>query len=74
MKTISNDPVIPDLLYKDHRIVIGRVGKGWRAMIYAPGSSAALSESPSMLEESTRDSIVNEAKRVVDARLSSDVA
>jgi hypothetical protein len=71
MKIVSNDPAMADLVYKEHRIVIGRIGKGWRAVIYPPGSSVALSESPSMLEQSTKDTIVAEAKRIVDARLSS---
>jgi hypothetical protein len=34
MKIISNDPVMPDPIYKDHRIATSRVGKGWRAKIY----------------------------------------
>jgi hypothetical protein len=71
MKIVSNERAMPDLLYKEHRIVVSRVGKGWRAVIYAPGSSAALSASPSSLEQSTKDTIVAEAKRIVDARLSS---
>jgi hypothetical protein len=35
MKLAVNDAARPDLTYKDHRIVITRAGKDWRAMIYA---------------------------------------
>ncbi len=38
-------------------------------MIYAPGSSSALPESPATLEKSSKESIVAEAKRIVDARM-----
>jgi len=34
--------VEPDLIYKSPRIIVGRVGKGQRAMIYEPKSAVAL--------------------------------
>jgi hypothetical protein len=55
--------------HKGYRIEIGPVGKGWRAAIYAPGSASPLSESPAKLEKSSKDEIVTEAKRIIDARL-----
>jgi hypothetical protein len=55
--------------YKGYRLEIGPVGKGWRAAIYAPGSSMPLSESPAMLEKSAKEAIVAEAKKIVDERL-----
>jgi hypothetical protein len=67
---LVNAVVKPDLTYKDHRIVITSVGNGWRAMIYAPRSIAALRESPTNLEESSKEAITAEAKCIVDARCS----
>jgi hypothetical protein len=57
VKLAVTDAVEPDLIYKDHRIIVGRVGKGWRAMIYAPGSNTALRESPASLEECRKEAI-----------------
>jgi hypothetical protein len=53
--------------YKRYRIETSRVGKGWRASIYSPDSTRPLSNSPTNLEKSTVDEIVDEAKRVIDA-------
>lgn len=55
--------------YRGYRVEIGPVGKGWRPAIYAPGSATPLLESPSMLEKSSEDNIVTEAKSIIDARL-----
>jgi hypothetical protein len=68
MKLIVNDTGEPELIYKDHRIIVGPVGKGWRAMIYPPGSNSALIESPVTLEKCREDEIIAEAKWIVDAR------
>jgi hypothetical protein len=38
-------------------------------MIFPPGSSSALPESPTTLEKTPKDAIVTEAKKIVDARL-----
>jgi hypothetical protein len=54
--------------YRGYRFLVSSVGRGWRALIYAQGSRTALPESPSMLEKSSREDIVAEAKRIVDAR------
>jgi hypothetical protein len=55
--------------YKRHRIEVGRVGKGWRAHIYLPGSCTPLPNSPVKLEKSPEEELVDEAKRIIDARL-----
>jgi len=55
--------------YNGYRLEVGPVGKGWRAAIYAPGSLSPLPESPAILEKISKDEIVAEAKRIVDARL-----
>ena len=65
---VDSNPVTPDLTYKNHRFHVSRVGKGWRAMIYAPGSSSAFPESPANLEASSEAAIIAEAKWIVDAR------
>jgi hypothetical protein len=38
-------------------------------MIFPPGSSSALPESPTTLEKSPKEAIVTETKKIVDARL-----
>ena len=70
MRLAANDAAKPDLTYKDHRIVVTRVGKGWRALIYAPKSSSPLHESPTDLEECSKEAIIAQAKWIVDARCS----
>jgi hypothetical protein len=58
-----------ELNYKEYRLLISPVGKGWRAMIFPPGSSSALPESPATLEKSSKEEIVAEATKIIDARL-----
>ena len=70
--TTNSDPIKPELTYKGYRLFVNRVGKGWRAMIYAPGLSSALVESPVTLEPISKEAIVAEAKQIVDARLSAN--
>ena len=55
--------------YKGFRIELSPVGRGWRAVIFAPGSTRALADSPSNLDKSRTEEIVAEAKRITDARL-----
>ncbi len=55
--------------YKSYRIEVCRVGKGWRASIYSPGSTSPLSNSPTNLEKSGVEEIVAEAKRLIDTLL-----
>ncbi len=61
-----------ELTYKGYRLLVSPVGKGWRAMIFPPGSSSALSESPAMLEKSPKEAIVAEARKIVDTWLNSE--
>jgi hypothetical protein len=68
VKLTVTETVEPDVTYKDHRLVLRRVGKGWRTLIYPPGAAVALRESPATLEHCTREAIIAEAKWVVDAR------
>ena len=46
--------------YKGYRINVSPVGNGWRALIFSPGSSRALPESPSNLEKSRSEEIIAE--------------
>src|SRR4051812_29148466 len=39
MKLAFADPIKPDVVYKDHRMIVSRLGKGWRAMMYARAST-----------------------------------
>jgi hypothetical protein len=55
--------------YKGYRIEVSRVGKGWRASIFSPGSTSPWPDSPFNLEESSSDDLVAEAKRLIDLRL-----
>ena len=57
-----------DIDYRGYRFLVSPVGKGWRAQIYAQGSKTALPESPVVLEKSSKEEIVAEAKRIIDAR------
>lgn len=68
MRLTVTEAIKPDLVYKDYRIVVSSVGRGWRALIYAPGSNTALRDSPASLEECAKEAIVAEAKCIVDAR------
>ena len=68
VKVLGEEPVVPDLSYKGHEIFVSSVGKGWRAKIYPFGSSTALPESPIMLEHCSKETIVADAKRIIDAR------
>jgi hypothetical protein len=61
----SNDPPIQ---YRHHRIEVSRVGKGWRASIFAPNAMRPLADSPSNLEKSDKKEIVAQAKRIIGGR------
>ena len=45
------------------------LGKGWRVLIYPPGSKSALSEYASDLEKGSKDAVIGRAKKIVDAHL-----
>jgi hypothetical protein len=55
--------------HNGHRLEVVHVGKGWRVTIYPPDSGAALRESPSTLENVPKETVIAEAKRIVDARV-----
>ena len=61
--------VAQELSYKGYRLLVSPVGKGWRAMIFPPGSSSALPESLATLEKRPKEAIVAEAKKIIEARL-----
>jgi len=61
----------PPIQYRHHRIEVSRVGKGWRASIFAPNGKRPLADSPSNLEKSDKEEVVAQAKRVIDAHLTS---
>jgi hypothetical protein len=54
--------------YNGYRLEVAPVGKGWRVSIYHPDSTSALRESPSSLEKVPKESVIAEAKKIVDAR------
>jgi hypothetical protein len=55
--------------HRGYRIESSPVGKGWRASIYSPDAASPWANSPSNLEKSREEQIVEEAKRIVDERL-----
>jgi hypothetical protein len=60
----------PAVQYRRYGIEVSRVGKGWRASIFAPNAKRPLADSPFNLEKSEKEQTVAEAKRVIDAHLS----
>ena len=55
--------------YKGYRIEVSPAGKGWRASIFSPCSTAPWSNSPVNLEKSSSEEIVAEAKRIIELHL-----
>jgi len=58
-------------IYRDYRIEIAKVGKGWRSLIFAPETERPLPDSPVSLVVCTKDAMVAKAKAVVDLQLQS---
>jgi len=56
--------------YRGYRIVIRRHGSGWRATIYAPGSQQPIL-GPQSDDPASRDDVLEEAKRLIDALMGS---
>jgi hypothetical protein len=54
--------------YNGYRLEVVPVGKGWRVSIYPPYSTSALRESPSIIEKVSKETVIAEAKEIVDAR------
>jgi hypothetical protein len=48
------------------------VGKGWRVSIYPTDSASAPRESPAILEKVLKETVIAEAKKIVDARVATD--
>jgi hypothetical protein len=68
---LASKPNEPPIQYRHYRIDVSRVGRGWRASIYAPNATHPLADSPSNLEKSDKNEILTEAKRIIDAHLAS---
>ena len=66
---LAFEPNETPIQYRHYRIDVSRVGKGWRASIYAPNATHPLADSPSNLEKRDRETILKEATRIIDARL-----
>jgi hypothetical protein len=58
--------------YNGYRLEVVPVGKGWRVSIYPPGSSLALREHPCNLEKVPKETVIAEAKNLVDARVAAN--
>ena len=72
MKTVASK-IMTTLEYKGFRIDVSPVGKGRRATILPPRAHRALADGPSNLEKSRSEEIIAQAKRIIDARLSSTI-
>ena len=55
--------------YPPYRLDARPVRKGWRVLIYPPGSEFALSEYAFDLEKGSKETVVKQAKEIVDAHL-----
>ena len=58
--------------YNRYRLEVVPMRKGWRVSIYPPDSTSALRESPCILEKVLRETVIAEAKEIVDARGATD--
>src|ERR1700730_11947518 len=59
---------VENIDYNGQRVEVVAGGKGWRVPIYPPDSPSALRESPSILEKVPKETVIAEAKKIVDAR------
>ena len=55
--------------YMGYRLEARPLGKGWRVLIYPPGTTSALSEYASDLEKGSKEAVVKRAKEIVDTHL-----
>jgi hypothetical protein len=55
--------------YMGYRLEARPLGKGWRVLIYPPGTKSALSEYASDLEAGSKAAVIERAKAIVDAHL-----
>jgi hypothetical protein len=65
---------VENIDYNGYRLEVVPVGQGWRVSIYPPDSTSALRESPSILEKVPKETVIAEAKKIVDARVSTNVS
>jgi hypothetical protein len=63
---------VENIDYNGYRLEVVPVGKGWRVSIYPPDSTSPLRESPSILEKVLKETVIVEAKKIVDARTSTN--
>lgn len=61
-----------ELSYREFRIVVGPHGPGWRAFIFAPNWSMALEEIPNTRDPNGRETVLAEARSIVDRLLHSN--
>ena len=59
---------VETLDYRGYRLEVVSLGKGWRVSIYPPDSTSALRESPSIIEKVSKETVIAEAKKIIDAR------
>jgi hypothetical protein len=55
--------------YMGYQFEARSLGKGWRVLIYPPGSKSALSEYASDLEKGSKEAVIGRAKEIVDVHL-----
>jgi len=55
--------------YMGYRLEARPLGKGWRVLVYPPGARSALPEYASDLEKGSKETVVKQAKEIVDAHL-----
>ena len=55
--------------YMGYRLEARPLGKGWRVLIYPPGTTSALSEYAFDLEKGSKEAVVKRAKEIVDTHL-----
>jgi hypothetical protein len=54
--------------YNGYRLEVVPVGKAGECPYYPPDSASALRESPAILEKVRKETVIAEAKKIVDAR------
>ena len=55
--------------YMGYRLEARPLGKGWRVLIYPPGTKSALPDYASDLEKGSKEAVLKRAKGIVDAHL-----
>ena len=55
--------------YMGYRLEARPLGKGWRVLVYPPGTESALSEYASDLETCSKVAVIRKAKEIVDMHL-----